>query len=70
VFSVSPGSPNVAVKVVSKLGTNKPSKLVGKVPELLSGKDWYAEAHTYFSGGGTPLKETRVIRIPFTVYQA
>jgi hypothetical protein len=73
VFYVLPGtggSPDIAVPVTAKLITNDPSKLAGKVTELLPDKDWYIEVRTYYSSHSEkPLKELRVIRSPFTVRQ-
>jgi hypothetical protein len=63
-----PGSPNVSIKAAGNLAVNDPSKIVGTVPELLAGKDWFIEVRTYFSGhGASPLKEMRTIRSTFTV---
>jgi hypothetical protein len=71
VFFVSPGSPDVAVKVTGKLAVNDPSKIMGKAPELLPDKDWYIEIRTYYSGTtGRPLKELRKIRSKFMVHMA
>jgi hypothetical protein len=71
VFFFLPGTPNVSVKAAGQLAVNEPSRIVGKVPELAPGKDWYVEVRTYFSGSaGKPLKEMRAIRSKFTVQQA
>jgi hypothetical protein len=63
-----PGTPATAIKA-GKLATNSPSKLVGKVPELPPGKDFYIEVRTFYSGGGRLLKELRAVRSKFTVHQ-
>jgi hypothetical protein len=69
-YFISPGSPDVAVKV-ARLAVNDPSKLVGIVPDLLPDRDWYAEVRTTYSGAtNTPLKETRIIRSEFAVKMA
>jgi hypothetical protein len=66
-----PGAPNVAIAASGQLAVNEPARIIGKVPELLSGKGWYVEARTYFSGtAGKPLKEMRTIRSKFAVHQA
>jgi hypothetical protein len=70
VFFVLSDNPDAEVKVVSKLATNDPSKIVGKVPELLPDKDWYIEVRTCFTSGGKLLKELRTIRSKFPVRQA
>jgi hypothetical protein len=70
VFFYLPGTPSVSVKAAGQLAVNEPSKLVGKVPELMPGKDWYVEVRTFFSGNSAkPLKEMRTIRSKFTVRQ-
>jgi hypothetical protein len=68
-FFISPGAPAVSVKLMTKLATNDPSKLVGIVPELAPNRDWYLEVRTFYSGGGAPLKELRTIRSKFAVRQ-
>jgi hypothetical protein len=60
-------APTVSVKLMSKLATNDPSKLVGIVPELLPDRDWYVEVRTFYAGGGRLLKELRSIRSKFAV---
>ncbi|MDR1232024.1 MAG: DUF4469 domain-containing protein [Spirochaetaceae bacterium] len=71
VFFYLPGTPNVVTKAKGKLATNEPSKLVGRVPELTPGKDWYIEVRTFYSGNTSrPLKELRIIRSKFTIRQA
>jgi hypothetical protein len=71
VFFCTQDTPAASVKVSGNLAINDPSKIIGIVPELLPGKDWYVEVRTYFSGASaTPLKEMRVIRSKFMVKQA
>ncbi|MDR1468658.1 MAG: DUF4469 domain-containing protein [Spirochaetaceae bacterium] len=70
VIFFTPGNPNVSIKVAANLAVNDPSKIIGTVPELLPGKNWYVEVRTNFSGSPTrPLKEVRTIRSKFTVTQ-
>jgi hypothetical protein len=70
VYFYTLGSPNVSIKATAPLAVNDPKRIVGTVPELLADKNWYVEVRTYFSGGGTLLKEKRTIRSAFTVRQA
>jgi hypothetical protein len=65
----APGEPDLTVKVTS-LAANKPSRLIGQVPELAPGRDWYAEVRTFYCYNGRPLKELRTVRSTFTVRQA
>jgi hypothetical protein len=70
VYFITLGSPNVSVKAAGNLAVNTPSQIIGTVPELLAGKDWYVEVRTNFSGNtANPLKEMRTIRSAFAVRQ-
>jgi hypothetical protein len=70
-FFFSPGAPAVNIKLSSKLSTNDPSKLVGIVPASITpDRDWFIEVRTFYSGGGKPLKDLRIIRSKFAVRQA
>jgi hypothetical protein len=70
VFFYALGTPNVSIKATANLAINEPKKIVGTVPELLAGKDWYVEVCTYYSSNPSkPLKEMRAIRSAFTVKQ-
>ncbi|MDR0638398.1 MAG: DUF4469 domain-containing protein, partial [Spirochaetaceae bacterium] len=63
-------TPGLCIKVTENLAANDPSKIIGVVPELPPGHEWYIEVRTYFSGKtGRLLKEMRTIRSTFTVKQ-
>jgi hypothetical protein len=68
-YFISPGAPNITTRLQTKLAINDPSKLVGIVPELTPGRDWYLEVRTFYSHGGKLLKEMRAIRSKFAVRQ-
>jgi hypothetical protein len=59
--------PAVIVKVAKKLAKNDPSELIGTLPDLPAGKTWELELRTYYTHGGKPLKELRVIKAGFTI---
>jgi hypothetical protein len=68
VYFFAPGSPDVSIKVTAKLGLNNPTRIIGIVPDLPPGKDWFVEVRTnYSSNNQKPLKAARTIRSPFTV---
>jgi hypothetical protein len=66
----APGEPDLTVKVTSKLTINNPAKLIGVVPELAPGRDWYLEVRTFYCRNSKPLKVLRTIRSDFTVRPA
>jgi hypothetical protein len=62
---VSAGTPTISISVTSKLIENKPSKIVGIVPNLLPDRTWQVEIRTRYTSGGSLLKETREITSAF-----
>jgi hypothetical protein len=70
VFPAAAGSPAISVKAGGGLIENTSGKISGIIPELVPGKERYAEVRTRFSNSSTLLKEIRVIRSAFTVKEA
>jgi hypothetical protein len=70
VFMVSPGSPTVSVRVMTKLAENTAGKIIGIMPDLPAGRTWRIEVRTLYAGSSsTPLKEVRIITSDFTLTQ-
>jgi hypothetical protein len=64
---VSADLPEIEIGVTENLILNKPAKIIGITPDLPAGKPWRIRIRTKYTGGGTLLKETRVITSGFTV---
>jgi hypothetical protein len=66
----NPGSPNINVGLTENLVINESNRIVAIAPDLLPDRDWYVRIRTRYSGGGTPLKETRELTSEFPLRMA
>jgi hypothetical protein len=65
VYLIAPCSPIVTTKVMAGLIENRPSKIIAVLPQLPTGKQWYVEVRTQYTGSSILLKEVRSIRSDF-----
>jgi hypothetical protein len=63
---IRPGSPDLRVAVQGNLAENEPSKIIGIVPELPPGDEFFVEVRTFYAHGKQS-KEMSSIRSEFTV---
>jgi hypothetical protein len=65
---IRPGSPDLRVSVQGNFAENEPSRIIGIVPDLPPGDDFFVEVRTFFSGHGSRLlNDMASIRSEFTI---